>query len=136
VLFVLMAVNAPRVFKYPGWRRAWDNENEIAYRYDVQHPGQVYFPWNPLTSLLAEHKLYHFDYGVFDRYLGGAIVTPAHLAQNLPSPRPLIAILPQHGVTILRTYFPDYVPRPPIADLPNWKIYGAPDYSPHERTGQ
>ncbi len=124
VLAVLVLMNAPRALEYSGWSAAWDNQNETAYRYDLRHPGQIYFPWNPLSSLLAEGKLYHFDYGVFDRNLGGARVSSAHLAQHLPSPQPPIASFIAHQDYILRTYFSDYAARPPLAELPGWKIYG------------
>ena len=126
VLAVLVMINAPRALEYPGWSAAWDNHNEAAYRYDVRHPGQIYFPWNPLTSLLAEGKLYHFDYGVFDRNLGGAHVSAEHIAQHLPSPRPPIASFIAHHDYILRTYFPDYVSRAASPELFGWKLYGPP----------
>jgi hypothetical protein len=126
VLALLSLVNFPHAWEYRGWRATWDNQSEQAYRYDLHHPGAVYFPWNPLTSLLAEGKLYHFDYGVFDRNLGGAHVGTDHVMRDLPSPRPLIASYVAHHDYILRTYFSDYRPRVPIPDLPGWKIYGPP----------
>ena len=125
-LAVLVAVNSPRVLDYPGWRAAWDNQNEAAYRYDVRHPGEVYFPWNPLTSLLAEGKLYHFDYGVFDRNLGGARVSAGQVGEFLPSRRPVIASFIAHHDYLLLEYFPDYRARPTVRELPDWKIFGPP----------
>jgi hypothetical protein len=124
VLAVLVAINAPRVLEYPGWKNAWDNQNEAAYRYDERHPGKIFFPWNPLTSLLAEGKLYHFDYGVFDRNLGGARISSEQLAQYLPAPHPVIACFTAHHNHILRTYFPDHRERPAVHELLGWKTYG------------
>jgi hypothetical protein len=124
VLVVLLAVTAPRALEYPGWRTAWNNQNEAAYRYDMRHPGEIYFPWNPLTSLLAESKLYHFDYGVFDRNLGGARVAPDHLGMFLPSAQPMIASYVAHHDYVLHEYFPGYRTRPVISELPDWTIYG------------
>jgi hypothetical protein len=126
VLGVLSLVNAPRALEYRGWSAAWDNQNEQAYRYELRHPHAVYFPWNPLTSLLADGQLYHFDYGVFDRNLGGARVSPAHLAEHLPEPRPVIASYLAHHDYILHEYFPDYRERPALPELPGWRIYGPP----------
>ncbi len=130
VACVLAAITAPRLTEFSGWPTLRANQNDTALRYDLAHPGRVYFPWNPLTSLLSRGKLEHFDYGVFDRNLGGATVTPAHLAEGLPAPRPIIASYIAHHDHILRKYFPDYVPLPPDPALPDWKLYGAPTASP------
>ena len=129
VLTPLALSNAPRLMEYPGWRSANDNQNEAAYRYDKSQPGRIYFPWNPLTSVLNDGKVYHFDYGVFDRDLGGAEVSRQHILAGLPSPRPLIASYVAHHDYILRKHFPDYVRRKADPDLPDWQIYGPP---PHE----
>lgn len=126
VAAILLLVVGPRVADYRGWRAAYENQNEAAYRYELAHPGRVYFPWNPLTSIVAHRRTYHFDYGVYDRNLGQAIVTPAHLALALPSPRPVIASYLAHHDYILRKYFSDYVPLPADPELPGWKLYGPP----------
>lgn len=47
-------------------------------------PGQVYMPTNPLCPLLAESRLDHFDYGVYDRSLAGYAPSPARLRAHLP----------------------------------------------------
>ena len=49
-------------------RNPSDNTQEVVYTYAVGHPGLVYFPWNGLSTLLAEGKLYHFEWGIYDRY--------------------------------------------------------------------
>jgi hypothetical protein len=54
------------------------------FRFVRGHPRQVYAPWDPLTTLLAEGRLYHFDYGVTDRRLAGLPPTPAHYRAQLP----------------------------------------------------
>lgn len=123
-LGLLCLMNLPQVRGYHGWRKTWDNQNEIAFRYLRNHPGQIYFPWNPLSSWLAEHRLYHFDYGVFDRNLGHAAVTPLHLEAHLPSNRPVIASYYAHHDYILKTYFPGYKELAPVDGLPEWRIYG------------
>ena len=50
-----------------------------------RHPGEAYFPWNPLAHLLAEGRLYHFAYGLFDRDLGGFRVEADHLKRFVPA---------------------------------------------------
>ena len=124
VLAVLLLLNLPQALDYPGWTAAWRNQNEISYRYDRAHPGEVYFPWNPLSSLLAEGRLYHFDYGVFDRNLGGARVAPDHLERHLPAPHPVVASYIAHHDYILNTYYPGHVQLPANIELPGWRLFG------------
>jgi hypothetical protein len=126
-LFTL--INLPQIRDYHGWRTAWNNQNEVAYRYLKANPHGAYFPWNPLSSWLAERKLYHFDYGVYDRNLGKAQVSSMHLRAYLPSERPKIASYYAHHDYILKTYFPDYSLLEPDPDLKEWRIYGQPERS-------
>lgn len=127
VAAVLLLLNLPFAGRLPhAHQLARDNQNETALRYERAHPDLVFFPWNPLTSLLSTGKLYHFDYGVFDRNLGGATVSAGHIAEAMPSPRPIIASYIAHHDHILRTYFPEYVSLPPDPELPDWKLYGPP----------
>jgi hypothetical protein len=67
---------------------------EIACRYEKSHPGRVYFPVNPLAVLLADGKLRHFDFALYDRERAGYLVTPEQHAAGLPPHYQLIAYPP------------------------------------------
>jgi hypothetical protein len=54
------------------------------YQYVVNNKGTVYFTWNPLYHLIAEHQFYHFDYGLADRKLGSYPLTNKHFRDYLP----------------------------------------------------
>jgi hypothetical protein len=123
-LGVVLLVNAPQLRELRHVGRLAESQSEVVYHYLRAHPGRTYFPWNPLASLLAEQRLYHFDYGVYDRNLGGLTVTPSHLRAHLPGERPLIASFVAHHDYILRTYFSDYTELPPDPRLPGWRIFG------------
>lgn len=83
--------------------------SEEAWTYARAHPHRAYFPWDPLATLLAEGKMYHFEYGVYDRTLAGRAPTAAHLAAGLPErpeliiypkadyPRTMLGAFPQHS---------------------------------------
>ncbi len=64
--------------------RPGPNFSDQAFRFLQAHPGECYFPWDPLVHLMAEKKLYHFCYGVFDRELAGYPLSPEHLRSGLP----------------------------------------------------
>ena len=68
-----------------------NNPTQVAYNYDLRHPGRVYFPLNPLAVLLAEGKLRHFEFALLDRELAGFPVSSAQFDAGLPPSAELIA---------------------------------------------
>jgi len=56
-----------------------------AYSFAKAHPGEVYFPYDPLTTLLTDGKLYHFDYGLYDRRLAGEEISDEHFREHIPA---------------------------------------------------
>lgn len=63
----------------------WASQTEKVYEFAKSHPGEAYFPWYPLPVLIAEGRLYHFEYGLIDRSLGGAPVSRRHFFMHIPS---------------------------------------------------
>ncbi len=61
-----------------------NNPQQVAYDFVRGHPRQVWLANNPLVTLYADGRLYHFDYGVFDRILAGFPPTERHLWEHLP----------------------------------------------------
>jgi hypothetical protein len=89
---VLLAAAAP-ILVWAGWTLAHPdgpkapleiNPYRTADAFYRQHPGQVHFPFNPLCTLLHDSRLYHFEYGVYDRALAGFPPSEAHLRAHLP----------------------------------------------------
>jgi hypothetical protein len=58
--------------------------NEIVFDYCRAHPGEVYFPYYPLATLLAEHRTYHHDGGVWDLLRAGFPMSQQQLHAYLP----------------------------------------------------
>ncbi len=56
-----------------------------AYNFAKERPEQVYLPYDPLTTLLTDGKLYHFDYGLFDRRLAGREISREHFEAHIPA---------------------------------------------------
>lgn len=109
-----------------------DNPQQIAYEYARKNPGKIYFPWNPLSSLLAEGKLYHFDYGLYDRHAAGYTVTMDHFRHHVPNQARYVAFLhPPYDVLKMlpfeREYSMEYLEQydreVQLTDLARWKVY-------------
>jgi hypothetical protein len=96
------------------------NPQQWAYQLSREHPEGIYFPWNTLSTLLSDGKLYHFDAGIADRRLAGFPPSPQHLRAGMPAKMRLIAI---------PTSAPPAETRPPGVEpihspqLPGYDIY-------------
>lgn len=67
------------------YARSLENSaQQQAHDFAKEHPGEVLFPWNPLATLYVDKKLYHFEYGVYDRVLAGFPPDEEHFAKHLP----------------------------------------------------
>jgi len=88
-VFVLSAfaigLGLPRLPDLAGARGLWNNPQQEAYEFARAHPGQVFLPWNSLSSLYADRKLHHFEYGVYDRVIGGHAPTEEHVRKFVPA---------------------------------------------------
>jgi hypothetical protein len=83
--------------------------SQEAWSYARSHPGQVYFPWDPLATLMAGERFYHFEYGVLDRIYAHRAPDKARLAENLPV-NPEVVIYPRadYPRTMIKEYLTDY----------------------------
>ena len=87
--FVLTLLGAQQIaLAFAKQGSTWQGQQGEALRYIERHPGEVYFPWNPLEHLVAEGRLYHFEYGVFDRILAGYPPTADHFRRYIPGAHP------------------------------------------------
>ena len=102
----------------------WENSQQLAYEFAVRHPGETYFPWQPLATLLAEGRLYHFEYGMIDRYLAGYPPTAEHLQASLPPHMHWVAA--HTRVWTMNQFFSTYSEETPFPDLPGFIVVSRP----------
>jgi hypothetical protein len=76
-------------------KNANTNPSQAAFEYLRTQPGKAYFPWNPLPALLAEGKLYHLDYTIYDREIRGYPLTDQQFESNIPPSCRLVAFPPE-----------------------------------------
>ncbi len=79
------------------------------WRLAKQHPGEIYFPWDPLATLLAEGRMYHFEYGVLDRIFAHRRPALETIRSGLPKKMNSI-IYPQDDArrVMLKEYLHDF----------------------------
>jgi hypothetical protein len=96
------------------------------YQLAKEHPGMIYFPGNPLSSLLAEGKLYHFLMGLHERAMDGYPPSREYFWEYMPTNMQLI-VLPDPAwmkdyVEEFRPYLQQF--SPPTRDpASGWFIY-------------
>jgi len=104
--------------------RVGTNRTQVAYNYARQHPGETYFPMNPLAALLAEGRLTHLDAALYDREIAGFPISSQQLAAGLPSGCEFVAYPPKQilRAAILR----GLVNGQPLVQKPGlegWSVY-------------
>jgi hypothetical protein len=103
------------------------NPEQIAYQYALKHPGEVYYPWHTLPTLMAEGKAYHFNEAVFERELAGFRLTPEHFRNYVPSKLKEIAFYDPMESSYVMKFFPEFDRKIKVGSLPGWTVYTKSD---------
>ncbi|NEQ77600.1 MAG: hypothetical protein F6K23_34055 [Okeania sp. SIO2C9] len=110
-----------------------NNNLEVSFQYMLKNPNQVYFPDYPLSSAMAERKIYHSIKGLNDREAGRLRLTAQHFQQYIPSKMKYIAFADPENkwqkerIEIMKSYLPQYSQKITIKDLPGWLVYKLPE---------
>lgn len=100
------------------------NPQRQAHEFLLEHPGEIYFPWNPLAHLMAEGKLYHFEYGVNERQLVGLRMSMEQFRAHIPPGMRYLGFQPRHqSEWTRRDYLTEFTARIEVDELPGWYIY-------------
>lgn len=128
LMFTLYNINLPIPYISKVLPNFFNNVHQVVYDYSRNHPGQVYFPWHPLSVLMAENKLYHIDSGPFDRYLAGCPISQKDFLAYLPENFTMIAIPAwadergEYGKFYLH-YLPDFTQKIEVPELSGFVVY-------------
>ncbi len=101
------------------------NQSKQAVGYLRNHPGEAYLPWHPLEHLRVDGKLYHFEYGIFDRDLAGYPVPREQFLKYIPEAPSLVCYPPRTlvGDHITLRYLDDFTRKVQVPELPDWECY-------------
>jgi len=126
ICFLISSTNIlPLVNKFPGWYLYQNNFLEQAYRYSLNHPRATYFPWQPLSVLLAEGRLYHLGEQIhYENILNKRTRTNEQYFAHLPLNLSAIAVRPYGApASVIPILFPQFCIGAPESELPRWEIY-------------
>ena len=84
---------------------------------------------------MAEGKLYHFSYGMFDRELAGFPVTEGHFRQSIPARVRYIGLATQDAPIVSR-YLPEFSREIRVPRLPGWRFLVRPSDTDAVRDAQ
>ena len=119
----LWIINSAYVFQFNDWKPLAENPQDVAYRYAKAHPGDAYFPWNPLSGLMLDGKATHFEYGMVDRTLANFPPSPEHVRMFIPEHTRVVAFSPMRQAEWTITVLPEFKRRVEIKELPGWICY-------------
>jgi hypothetical protein len=100
------------------------NVHELVYAYAAARPGEIWFPWNNLSTLLAEGRMYHFEWGVVDRLEAGNAPTSEQLAKGLPPNMRYVAFAPRSQSFRSLEIVPGFTQRVSLDALKDFVVIG------------
>jgi hypothetical protein len=104
----------------PAWQPSLERQRQADFL-ARNFPGAVWFPWNPLVTLLPEGRYYHDEDGFYVRLACGLALVPSELRSGLPPAMHVVA-LPHGGVgwSIAPKLFPAGATR---TEFGAWEVY-------------
>jgi hypothetical protein len=125
---------AHAVARLETWR---DNPHEHAFAVARAHAGEIYFPWNPLSTLLAEDRLDDNEIGAWNRDLAGVPIDDALWRRFLPPRLRLIAFRPPTGAFAWlpepSARLPEFTEPSTMPGLEGWTVLGRAVAAPSPR---
>jgi hypothetical protein len=123
LLLLFLLVQIPTFYFSEQLNGLATNAQQVAYEYAKKYPGETYFPWNPLTTVMAENKLFHFSNGLDDRELGGYALTDKHFRSAIPEQvkRVALGFNPQNDYVM--KYLKEFNRKVEVSELPGWTVF-------------
>lgn len=114
-----------RVWRNGDLGRGWVGvQHREAFEFVQAHPHQVYIPWDPLVTLMAERRDYPFECAYHDYLLIKEAPSPAAMRQVFPSTLAFIIYYHADQPPLeIMSLFPEFSRREVLG---NWTIYRRP----------
>lgn len=98
-----------------------ENPERIGFEFAKRHPGEVYFPFNPLITLMSEGRAYHFSDGLWIRELAKVSASQKHIHSFVPERMRIIAYTQSDDHS--RKYFPEFSKAISVDGLRGWNVF-------------
>lgn len=116
--------------------RPADDPASQAFRFARRFPGAVYFPWDPLSTLMADGRYNHFEYGVYDRVLAGFPPSAAHVRAGTPPELRFVVYYYRVMTQQMPHYLPEFTRSYQVENLDDFDPERTPaEQSPTRRPG-
>jgi len=104
-----------------------NNGTSEAYKIALRHPNQVYVPYHPMATFLADRKIYHFGAEINDRYDTRQFFDLYHFVRHLPEKLKFVVMPPDASVYMmpwnpLFRFLPAYTAVVDDPKYPGWLI--------------
>ncbi|MBN1914250.1 MAG: hypothetical protein JW788_07630, partial [Candidatus Omnitrophica bacterium] len=99
------------------------NSERLAYEFAKMHPHKAYFPFSPVSGLLAEKRLYHFYGGLDDKEAAGFSVGEKNFLSYIPADVEMVVFPKNCPTGCVLNYLPDFSKRICVDDLPGHVVY-------------
>lgn len=104
------------------------DQQDQAYVAILRNPGRIYFPWHPLSHLMAENRLTHQSFGISDRVFAKQEVSDKWLLDYLPPKMEVIAwsTPPSTSDFVYQRFKAEFTQRVEVPELPGWFCLSRP----------
>jgi hypothetical protein len=111
------------IVNLPATARAFaTNPEDLGLAFARAHPGEVYLPFKPLVTLMAEHTAYHFSYGIYDRFLAGMPVSADQFRAYVPPRMRYVAAQELEVGNYYCIWVTGFTRRMKVDGLPGWTV--------------
>lgn len=102
----------------------YDNPNQQAYEYALRHPETAYFPFYPMSTLLADGKLYHYEQTLAeDLRPGGVRISEEHFRAHVPKHLQYVFYKGKTPTREALRWLPECRFVGEIEEMPGWDAY-------------
>jgi len=101
------------------------NPEQVAYEYLKSHPGEAYFPSNPVSHVMAEGKFYHTEPALWARKMAGLRISNEHFRKYAPAKIMILAFsdrTERGDYPISREYLPEFSRITTIPGFLRWLV--------------
>ncbi len=98
--------------------------SDEAFEFARRHPGEAYFPWEPLSTLMAGEPAAHFASAILERHVAGFPVPASQFLAHVPAGLKYVAY-PRAGFVSFNAHAPlsEFTEPTFVPELPDFRVF-------------